>query len=240
MEIPLHKSCSLIQAHACGLIAVDKAEGILSHPNNAKSRGVALLSAPYDHDEEAYVDGNNKWYLLNRLDAPTSGLILLATNREVAVAVKVAFANHSVKKKYLALVKGIPARKNDCWRDCLSVDRKGGILRTRVIQGKPNCEAAILLKQRGNGPPARALIQLEPTTGRTHQLRVQCANRRLPIAGDATYGDFSFNKNFRRKTGTNRLFLHSWKTALEIQVSGEKVVFFAESSIPEIFAIALR
>ncbi len=240
MEVPLHQSCALIRSHACGLLAIDKAEGILSHPNKGKSGGACLLSAQYDHAEEAYVDAGNKWYLLNRLDAPTSGLILLATDLEVAVTAKAAFASHSVKKSYLALVKGIPVRKKDCWRDCLMVDRKGGLLRTRVVQGKANSESVILLKQRGEGPPARALIQLDPVTGRTHQLRVQCSNRRLPIAGDATYGDFSFNRDFRKKTGTNRLFLHSWKTELEILISGKKVIFTAESAVPGIFAIALQ
>lgn len=240
MEVPLHHSCSLIQSHACGLMAIDKAEGILSHPNKGKSGGASLLSVQYDHEEEAYVDGENKWYLLNRLDAPTSGVILLAADHGVAVAAKREFANHTVKKSYLALVKGIPVRKKDCWRDCLTVERKGGLLRTRVIQGKANSESAVLLKQRGESPPARSLIQLTPATGRTHQLRVQCASRRLPIAGDATYGDFSFNKDFRKKTGTNRLFLHSWKTEVEISIRGKKVIFSAESAIPRIFAIALQ
>lgn len=239
MDIPLHRSCSLIGLHECGLIAIDKAAGVVSHPNREKSSQNALLTVAYDHDEEAYCEGGTRWYLLNRLDAPTSGVILLAGNREIAQAVKLQFASHAVSKSYLAVVKGVPPRSRDTWRDCLQSTRRAGQLRTRTLRGKPNAQTHMLLRERGSGPPARSLLQLNPLTGRTHQLRVQCAGRRLPIIGDATYGDFEFNKVMRNRTGSSRLMLHSWKTRIETGLAGESVFFEATSPPPEIFAIAL-
>jgi len=210
-DLPLHPACRLLKADASGLLAADKAEGILSHPNPGQDKAPSLLGVRYDGVEECYVDGDQRWYLLNRLDGPTSGVILLADNCELALAVKEAFASHNVEKTYAAVIRGFPPRRKDRWRDCLQVVKRKGVLRTAVIRGRPNAETAIELLQRGEGPPARSLVALHPKTGRTHQLRVQCASRHLAIIGDATYGDFAFNRDFRQKTGLNRLFLHSWK-----------------------------
>lgn len=239
MKLPLHRSCSVLKADPCGLVAVDKAAGVLSHPNRPSDRGKALLNTDYDPETEAYHEADRRWFLLNRLDAPTSGVILLADQAEVADAVRAELARHAVRKVYAAVVKGIPPRSRDLWRDCLRIRKVRGTLRTEPVRGRPDSTARMELLQRGSGPPARALIALHPETGRTHQLRVQCASRRLPIVGDATYGDFEFNRQFRRRTGENRLFLHSWKTSLEIRVAGQEIRFSAESPLPAAFTVAL-
>ena len=244
MDIPLHTDCTLLKAGPAGLYAVDKAPGILSHPNPTQSQSQSpsqsLLPLPYDSTLEAYFDGGRRYFLLNRLDSPTSGVILLSDNPEAAGAVKAAFAEHRVRKTYAALVKGIPPRKKDTWRDFLETERRRGSLRSVVGRGRPNAETGMELLERGNGPPARALITLAPVTGRTHQLRVQCAARRLPIVGDATYGDFAFNRRFKQQTGVDRLLLHSWRTSLEVDIAGRRIAFSAESPLPEAFAVALR
>jgi len=221
-------------------MAVDKASGVLSHPNGRAPSRQALLPWAYDAEKEAFHDGNKVLYLLNRLDSPTSGIMLLADNPEVAGLVKDAFARHVVKKDYVALVKGIPSRKRDEWKDCLAVRKGKTGLRTRVVRGRPNAFCSVRLRETGNGPPARALLTLSPQTGRTHQLRVQCSSRRLPIVGDATYGDFTFNRECRRRLGESRLFLHSWRTRLTFQLgNGETVFFSAESEVPPAFTVAL-
>ncbi len=239
MDLPLHKSCRLLASHACGILAVEKAHGVLSHPNRGVRDTNAVLPLPYDAAEEAYRDGETTWYLLNRLDAPTSGVLLLASTREVAALAKAEFAAHRVRKRYCALVRGYPLRKRDNWYDCLETSQRGGRLRTRVTRGRPNAHTVVLLRDRSGEPPARALLQLEPATGRTHQLRVQCACRQLPIIGDATYGDFAFNKAFKKRIGSNRMFLHSESTRIEFTLSGKRVVFSASSDLPQVFSIAL-
>lgn len=239
MRIPLHPACSFLRHDPSGLVAVDKATGILSHPNSRNADRGAVITAPYDFDEEAFIDGKTKWYLLNRLDAPTSGVILLADDPLIAAAVKEAFARHSVEKCYAAVVKGFPKARQETWRDCLVTRKRRGTLRSEVARGRPDAECRMELVERAASPPARALLALHPATGRTHQLRVQCASRRLPIIGDATYGDYGFNRDFRKRTGEKRLFLHSWKTALEVSAGGRRIQFAAESPLPEAFSVAL-
>jgi 23S rRNA-/tRNA-specific pseudouridylate synthase len=240
MKIPLHPSCALLKADPAGLIAVDKATGILSHPNEKKDKAAPLMALPYDFELEAYIDGETRWYLLNRLDAPTSGVLLLADNAELAAVVKEAFAAHQVEKSYAALVKGIPPRKRDTWRDYLVTRKRGSALRTETSRGKPNAVVEMELLQRGAGRPARAMVLLKPSTGKTHQLRVQCASRHLPIVGDATYGDFGFNREFKHYKGETRLFLHSWKTRLQVNLMGRTLKFSVESPLPKAFPLALK
>ena len=65
-------------------------------------------------------------------------------------------------------------------------------------------------RARGKGPGgAMSLLELEPTTGRTHQLRIQCSQRNLPIVGDRTYGDFEKNRLFEKSTTQQGMFLHA-------------------------------
>lgn len=240
MDIPLHPDCRVLKVDPSGLIAVEKGTGVLSHPNQRGDEGKSLLRGSYEIGHEVYSCEGKNWYLLNRLDAPTSGVILLADNPELAQKVKEAFARHSVSKIYLALVRGLPPRKEDSWRDCLKVIRQRGSLRTVVTLGRANAFCDMKLLERGAGPPARALVSLYPKTGRTHQLRVQCASRHLAIIGDSTYGDYRFNREFKKKTQLERLYLHSWKTSLQIEYAGRELKFSAESPTPESFAIALR
>lgn len=238
MSLPLHPSCRILKAQD-GLIAVEKAAGVLSHPNRVPDVAHSVLTVPYDAGVEAYVDGEQRWYLLNRLDSPTSGVVLLAMDAEVAEAARRAFAEGTVEKTYLALVKGVLRRPSELWRDHLAVERQGGVLRTRVRNGVPNAVTRVELVRRGRGMPARCLLKLNPRTGRTHQLRVQCATRGLPIIGDASYGDFALNRQWRKRCGKDILYLHSQHTALRITVAGRTMAFEATSPMPDIFTVAL-
>jgi 23S rRNA-/tRNA-specific pseudouridylate synthase len=80
-----------------------------------------------------------------------------------------------------------------------------------------------------------SLIRLEPRTGRSHQLRVQCARRGLPIVGDQTYGDFARNREWAKKTGFKRLFLHSLETRIDYDFAGRTRAFAAKAPVPPEF-----
>jgi len=84
----------------------------------------------------------------------------------------------------------------------------------------------------GRKEPRVALIRLEPRTGRSHQLRVQCAKRALPIVGDQTYGNFAANRTFAKIAGTRRMFLHSSETTFEYDWRGVKYAFSAKAPLP--------
>ena len=66
-----------------------------------------------------------------------------------------------------------------------------------------------------------ALLRLSPKTGRTHQLRVQCAKRKLPIIGDRTYGNFQLNRKYAKQFKCDRLFLHATKLKVKISQKGK-------------------
>lgn len=236
MELPLHARCRLLERHPCGLLAVEKAAGILSHPNRPEDRRRSLLQADFDPETEAFARGEERWYLLHRLDAPTSGVLLLAEEPDLAAAVRGLFAEHVVKKHYNALVKGHQRAGRETWRDHLAVQRQRGRLRTATRRGPPNAVTEVRVSERKAGTPALTLLDLFPRTGRTHQLRVQCASRHLPIVGDATYGDFAFNRAFKQRTGQDRLYLHSRRVTVELNWQGSDLAFAPESPLPKEFA----
>jgi 23S rRNA-/tRNA-specific pseudouridylate synthase len=121
------------------------------------------------------------------------------------------------------------------WRDRLAIAKHGGRIRTGADGGHVPAESRMRVVQMGRREPKRSLLRLEPLTGRSHQLRVQCAKRGLPIVGDQTYGDFARNREFARLAGTKRLFLHSRETSFTYEFLGRQHAFTAEAPLPEEF-----
>lgn len=245
-DVPLGRGVEVLARDAQGLVALAKPAGVLSHPNPASTgeRERALLDAPYEWSGEFYrwstrTGEGRRLYLLNRLDSATSGVILLADNEALAKAVRELFRTKHVQKTYQALVFGRPAQARQVWRDRLAVEKKGGQIRTGAGGNIPAEAQMTLLRDRMDRTPPLALIQLEPRTGRSHQLRVQCAVRHLPIVGDATYGDFRLNREFARRGGEKRLFLHSLATSFEYELGGRRHRFVAKAPLPAEFAAAL-
>ena len=103
--------------------------------------------------------------------------------------------------------------------------------------GHVPAESRMTLVRVARSEPCVSLIKLEPRTGRSHQLRVQCAKRHLPIVGDQTYGDFAAYRAFAKLTGTKRLCLHSSETSFEYEFGGKRCVFEAKAVLPEEFGV---
>jgi len=81
-----------------------------------------------------------------------------------------------------------------------------------------------------------ALLKLTPKTGRTHQLRVQCANRGMSIIGDRTYGDFSLNRKISVKNNIDRMLLHASELSFDLHDSQMPSISWSiESPIPRDF-----
>jgi len=241
-SLPTGRGVTLIKNDSNGLAALLKPAGVLSHPNTSKDKPRSLLDTSYDKDGECFVwtapsGGVRRLWLLNRLDSATSGAVLVASDEALAREIKDLFARHAVTKLYNALVFGRPRAASELWRDRIGVERRGSFVRAGA--GPVPAQSEMRVLQAASGPPALALVELEPLTGRTHQLRVQCAKRHLPIVGDATYGDFKRNREFAKATGLKRLFLHSVETRLEYSRGGRKVAFRAEAPLPEEFRRAL-
>ncbi|WP_309385810.1 RluA family pseudouridine synthase [Cerasicoccus frondis] len=243
--LPWGKGVRLLGSHPVGLLALEKPVGVLSHPNeeHADDRERSLLVADYDHERECYHGFPNDAapeaaYLLHRLDSATSGVILLATNQAVAEAIKLRFQSHDVEKTYFALVKGAGRPgMHGLWADLLEKNHRHG-RRGPVYASQGGVTAARTAFKWERGDNFRyglSLMRLNPHTGRTHQLRYQCAKNNMPIVGDRTYGDFRFNRKVKSVTNLRRLFLHAAKIEVRFALNGDIVRFSAQSPLPSEF-----
>lgn len=252
--LPLGRDVRLVGHDRNGLAAFSKPAGVLSHPNESQDGPRSLLTVRYDTEGEFYrwvqhartAEGavsqqapstERRLYLLNRLDSATSGLLLATPSEALAREIRALFQRRQIKKVYNALVFGAPQAVEQLWRDRLAVQKRAGQIRTAAAGNIP-AEAHMRVLRLGRGTPSVSLIQLEPKTGRSHQLRVQCAKRHLPIVGDATYGDFKANREFAKAHGTKRMFLHSLLTEFEYTFAGRTHHFAATAPLPEEFAQA--
>jgi 23S rRNA-/tRNA-specific pseudouridylate synthase len=241
--LPLGRDVSLIAHDKNGLAAFNKPAGVLSHPNERADEKRSLLKAPYVRDGEFFewsssdprVTESQRLWLLNRLDSATSGVIMVAASAELATEIRAHFKRKQVHKVYHALVFGAPRVPAELWRDRLAVEKRGGRIRTATYAGHVPAESRMTVVRKGAGEPRLSLLQLEPRTGRSHQLRVQCARRSLPIVGDQTYGDFARNREFAKRTGIKRLFLHSTATSFDYEFRGKRQAFSATAPLPEEF-----
>lgn len=235
-QLPLGRDVSVINVDTNGLAALAKPAGVLSHPNARGEENRSLLQAAYALDGEYYHwsdagGAERRVWLLNRLDSATSGVILLCADEELAAIMRQHFKRKRVRKIYHALVFGKPPSSPQLWRDRLAVQKQAGRIRTNA-SGHIPAESKMTLVRTWGG---LSHIKLEPITGRSHQLRVQCAKRHLPIVGDATYGDFAQNREFERKMGQKRLFLHSLETTFDYEFHGRVHHFSATAPLPAVF-----
>lgn len=244
-QLPLGNAVMLLCHDENGLAALYKPEGVLSHPNMESERPRALLTAPYTIKGECFnwtpddIPGAapRKLFLLNRLDSATSGVILVTANEKLAGYIRELFLHKHVQKLYQALVFGKPSEASQHWRDKLAIQKRAARIRVGTGGDKASESLMTVVRQKRDAVPPLALIQLEPLTGRSHQLRVQCANRKLPIVGDLTYGDFAANKTFAKATGQKRLFLHSYRTTFDYEWAGKKHHFTATAPLPPEFGL---
>ena len=240
-ELPLGRAVTLLKRDANGLAAFNKPAGVLSHPNDAGDEPRSLMTARYTLEGEFYewipaAGGEpRRLWLLNRLDSATSGVILAAAGSDLAVEIRAQFKRKQVRKVYHALVFGAPRQVMELWRDLLTVEKRGGTIRTAASAGHVPAESRMSVVRPGRKEPKVTLVRLEPRTGRSHQLRVQCAKRGLPIVGDQTYGDFRMNREFARLAETKRMFLHSSETTFEYEFRGGRFSFAAVSPAPDEF-----
>ena len=238
--LPLGRGVTVLISDKNGLAALNKPAGVLSHPNTPEDEPRSLLTARYVIEDEYFewadpAGATRRLWLLNRLDSATSGVILAAADGALAAAVRAQFKRKQVRKIYHALVFGVPRAPMELWRDLLSVEKTGGKIRTAASTGHVPAECRMSVVRPKLTEPRLALIRLEPRTGRSHQLRVQCAKRRVPIVGDQTYGDFRRNREFAKAAGTKRLFLHSLETSFDYEWGGTKTAFAAKAPLPDEF-----
>lgn len=242
--IPWQNKVRQILSHDdIGLFAIDKPKNILSHPNSGS--GTSILRCAYDMKEEAFdicnnIDSSrNPLYLLHRLDKSTSGVLLLANTKAVADYVKKLFKSRVIEKKYVAIVHSpteiLP--KNQIWTDSYKYKKGAGEQIAKTIMTVQNYNADLRLAQ----------LLLEPKTGFTHQLRIQCAIHGFPILGDDQHGNFPIDKylfqtaKIKRSSNSlpiqKRLYLHSHSISFPYDYQGIKKTILCTAPVPSNFSI---
>ena len=198
------------------VIVVNKPSGLLTHAKGGLSDEptVAEIIRP----KTSFATDTDRPGIVHRLDRDTSGLLIIAKNPESAAHLQRQFAERTAKKTYIAITDSKP--KLNAAKIDLPIGRNPSAPSTFRIDpnGKPAQTTYHVLTENDT----QSLVELKPTTGRTHQLRVHLAHLNAPILGDRVYG----------KSSDCRMMLHAQKLDITLP-SGERKVF--EAAIPDEF-----
>jgi len=156
--------------------------------------------------------------LAHRLDRETSGCLVLAKHRQALTSWQEQMRKGLIGKTYITLVKG----RWDAHGVARSVITKGGAPSAQDPERKPR-EALTHFMAKERFEHA-TLLEATLITGRTHQIRIQCAEAGHPVAGDDRYGDYTWNHELRR-IGLRRMFLHAATIDFNNPRSGKHYTF---------------
>jgi 23S rRNA pseudouridine955/2504/2580 synthase len=193
------------------LLVLDKPAGIAVHGGSGVSSGVIEALRALRPEESLE--------LVHRLDRDTSGCLLVARDTGTLRTLHALLREEGFEKRYLALLKGkwelgekridVPLRTDT---------RVGGERTVRAdASGKPSTSRFRPVQFFGR---SATLVEVQLDTGRTHQIRVHAAHAGHPVAGDAKYGDESFNRALRT-LGLTRMFLHASSVSFSWPQGGE-------------------
>jgi 23S rRNA pseudouridine955/2504/2580 synthase len=184
---------------------------VFNKPAGLAVQGGSGVSRHVDDMLEAWRNQKGeKPRLVHRLDRDTSGVLVVARTRLAAMKLAEAFRGRDAKKTYWALVKGVPAKREDKISSWLIKEPTPDGDRVRVAKhGEKAADHAVsyyrVLEQAAQ---TLSWLEMEPHTGRTHQLRVHAAQIGCPIIGDPKY--FEADQNWEFPGGIqNRLHLHA-------------------------------
>lgn len=192
------------------LLVINKKAGIAVH----EGKDISFQQSLIGQLQTYYKDKGVTPYLVHRLDKDTSGCLVVAKNEETAKEFEHLFEKSSLQKEYLALVKGVVK------------DKKGKIDIPLPGREATLVSALTFFKVEKIFEEAElSLLRVQIETGRMHQIRIHLSKISHPVVMDNQYGDFAFNKNFRKAYGLKRQFLHAEK--LTFQYKGKLRSFTA-------------
>src|SRR4051794_15212334 len=137
--------------------------------------------------DKYHKSGNVYLGIPHRLDRPVSGVVLFARSSKAAARLAEQFHGRQVRKVYWALVDGDVTRVEGVWEDWL-LKIKDEARSLRVAAETPGARQAVLAYRCLHRVDGGTLLEIEPHTGRMHQIRVQAASRGWPVRGDVLYG----------------------------------------------------
>jgi len=208
------------------LIVLNKPAGLTVHPAPSCPEGTLVNRLLHHFPELAAIEGQRPG-IVHRIDKDTSGLLAVALSEPVRLKLSEAFANREVKKTYLALLCGVPAKERGeidapIWRDPAHKSRMG------VVKGGREAHSAFR-RVWADETGRVSLAEVSISTGRTHQIRVHMSHVGHPLLGDALYGSSPGKQAARsdRLLGklASRQMLHAWKLAFDNPVDGQRLDF---------------
>ncbi len=201
------------------ILVVNKPAGLLTVGTKTnKSRTVYYILT--DYVRKGALKSRNRVFTVHRLDQWTSGVLVFARSEEVKLRLQAQWKE--TKKKYLAVVHGTPAKRQDTITSYLAQNKAYVVYSTTdPARGKLAHTAYKVLKQ----TKQFSLLEINLLTGRKNQIRVHLADRGHPVVGDRKYG----------KAGDEykRLALHSKSISFKHPTNGKPVTF--ETRIPAYF-----
>jgi tRNA pseudouridine65 synthase len=211
------------------LVAVHKPSGLLVHRTDL-DRHETRFALQIVRDQLGC-----KVHAVHRLDKGTSGVLVFALQAEVAQALTAQFETQQVTKAYLAVVRGHPSesgaidhpltRIRDDYEWCGEQMESEAQDATTRYQRLATVELDSAVDKY---PTSRyALLELEPLTGRRHQLRRHLKHISHPIIGDSTYGKGRHNRFFQQAFGCHRMLLASVSLSLTHPVHGRPLTLVA-------------
>ncbi len=199
------------------LLAVVKPAGLATMGTPAGIPTLLTLAKQYVA-EKYNKPGNVYLGVMSRLDAPVTGVVLLARTSKAASRLTEQFRSHAVQKVYWAVVENRIRPAEARWVDWIRPDERHRCV--RIAQPGDSGAKEARLEYRGLGPVGRdSLVEIELLTGRKHQIRIQFARRYHPILGDRKYGS--------RRRWPSGIALHARRLVFVHPVLGEPIALEA-------------
>jgi RluA family pseudouridine synthase len=161
----------------------------------------------------------------HRLDANTTGIVIVARSRHFAGRLQAQFAEGRVGKTYLVRVQGQPAA--DQWQCDAPIGREVLASGTRGVDAVEGDVATTQFTVLRRSPDGTSLLEARPLTGRTNQIRIHCAHLGLPVVGDTAYGSGEAAPRQTLDVDEPALCLHAAQISFSHPVSGEPISFSA-------------
>ena len=222
------------------VIAETKSAIVLNKPPGLATQGGTKTHKHVDGLLDAFAPGDDdpRPRLVHRLDKDTSGVLLIARTPGSAASFSKRFAGRSAKKVYWALVVGVPEVADGTIDAALAKQPGTGGEKMHVDEenGQPARTRYRVVEKVGN---RAAWVELEPLTGRTHQLRVHMAAMGHPIVGDGKYGG---QDAFLTGSVSRKMHLHARRLIIDQPaVDGKKIdKLDVTAELPEHFAATME
>ena len=200
------------------MIVVDKSAGLIVHPGAGNPRGTLVNGLLVDFPEIAGVGDPMRPGVVHRLDAGTTGLMMVARTVTAYEALVGMLSRREVGRRYAALVWGHPAQQSGIIDAPIGRDHRDPTKMAVVVDGK-TARTRYEVIQRFISPREVALVACTLETGRTHQIRVHLESIGHPVVGDATYG------GARSALAAPRPMLHAEHLEFVHPISGRTLSF---------------